>query len=69
MSNSSILPMCSAASALTDMTAATQQFIPALSTQSDGATTAAAVMNIGLGTADLDAATVIVLATFYIMED
>ena len=60
---------CSAASALTDMTAATQQFIPALSTQSDGATTAAAVMNIGLGTADLDAAPVLVLATFYIMED
>jgi hypothetical protein len=59
----------SAASALTDMTNATQQFIPALSTCSDGATTSAQVMNIGLATADIDAATVIVLATFYILED
>lgn len=59
----------SAASALTDMTSATQQFIPALSTASDGATTSAQVMNIGFATADVDAATVLVLATFYILED
>ena len=60
---------CSAASAFTDMTNATQQFVPALSTQSDGKTTAGAVMNLGLATADLDAATVIVMATFYIIDD
>ncbi len=59
----------SAASAFTDMTAATQQFVPALSTASDGATTAGAIMNLGLATADIDAATVIVMATFYIIED
>ena len=59
----------SATSALTDMTSATQQFVPALSTCSDRATTSAQVMNIGLATADIDAAVVVVLATFYIMED
>ena len=59
----------SATSAFTDMTSATQQFVPALSSCSDGATTSAQVMNLGLATADIDAATVIVLATFYIIED
>ncbi len=59
----------SASSALTDMTGATQQFVPALSTASDGATTAGAIMNIGFATADVDAATVLVLATFYLIED
>ncbi len=59
----------SASSALTDMTNATQQFVPALSTASDGATTAAAVMNIGFATQDVDAGTILVLATLYILED
>lgn len=58
-----------AASAFTDMTGATQQFVPCLSTASDSALTVASVVTLDFATADVDAATVLVLATLYILED
>ncbi len=58
-----------AASAFTNMTSATQQFVPCLSTASDSALTAAAVVALTFATQDVDAATVLVLTTFYILED
>jgi len=57
------------ASVLTDMTSATQQLIPALSTASDSVLTAASVVTITIATQDVDAATVLVLVTFYLVED
>jgi hypothetical protein len=57
------------ASVLTDMTAATQQLVPCLSTASDSATTASSLVSITFATQDVDAATVLVFAVFYIVED
>lgn len=57
------------ASVLTDMTSATQQLVPVLSTAGDSALTAASVVTITIATQDVDAATVLVLATYYILED
>ena len=57
------------ASILTDMTNATHQFVPCLSTASDSALTAASVVTITIATQDVDAATVLVLCTFYLLED
>lgn len=58
-----------AASAFTDMTSATQQFVPVLSTSADSVLTAASVVALTFATQDVDAATVLVLATLYILED
>lgn len=58
-----------AASAFTDMTSATQQFVPVLSTSSDSKLTASSVVALTFATADVDAATVLVLATLYLVED
>lgn len=55
--------------ALTDMTSATAQFLPVLSTSADSALTAASAVTLQFATADVDAATVLVLAVFYIVED
>jgi len=58
-----------AANAFTDMSNATQQFVPCLSTAADGAITTRSVVSLHFATADVDAATVLVLATLYILED
>ena len=58
-----------ASDAFTDMTSATQQFVPCLSTASDSALTASSVVALTFAAADVDAATVLVLMTFYILED
>ena len=58
-----------ATSAFTDMTSATQQLVPCLSTASDSALTAASVVAMSIGTADVDAATVLTMAALYIVED
>lgn len=57
------------ASVLTDMTAATKQLVPCLSTASDSALTVASNVTITFATQDVDAATVLVFAVFYIVED
>jgi len=57
------------ASVLTDMSSATSQFVPCLSTASDSVLTAASVVTITVATQDIDAATVLVLATLYLVED
>ncbi|KKL71724.1 hypothetical protein LCGC14_2092040 [marine sediment metagenome] len=57
------------ASVLTDMSSNTEQLVPALSTASDSVLTAASVVTITIATQDIDAATVLVLATFYLVED
>jgi hypothetical protein len=55
--------------ALTDMTSATQQLLPVLSTASDSALTADSVVTLDFATADVDAATVLVFAIFYISAE
>lgn len=57
------------ASVLTDMTSATSQLVPCLSTASDSALTAASVVTITFATQDVDAATVLTFAMLYIVED
>jgi len=58
-----------AGSAFTDMTGATQQFVPCLSTAGDSALTTRSIVSLHFATQDVDAATVLVLATLYIVED
>ncbi len=58
-----------AASAFTDMSSATQQLVPVLSTASDSALTAASVVTITFATQDVDAATILTMAVLYIVED
>lgn len=55
--------------ALTDMTSATKQLLPVLSTSSDSALTVASAVTLQFATADVDAATVLVLAIFYISAE
>ena len=58
-----------ASGAFTAMTSATQQFVPCLSTASDSVLTVSSVVALTFATQDVDAATVLVLATLYILED
>lgn len=55
--------------ALTDMTSATTQLLPVLSTSSDSALTSASAVTLQFATADVDAATVLVFAMFYISAE
>ena len=57
------------ANILTDMSSATQQFVPVLSTSADSVLTASSLVSITIATQDIDAATVLILATLYILED
>ena len=59
----------SAASAFTDMSSETRQFVPALVTFSATPLTVASAVTLDFATQDVDAATVLVLVTFYILED
>ena len=59
----------SAASVFADMTAVTQQFVPALVTFSSTPLTVASVVTLDFATQDVDAATILVLITLYILED
>lgn len=55
--------------ALTDMTSNTEQLLPVISTSSDSALTSASLVTLQFATADVDAATVLVLAMFYISAE
>ncbi len=59
----------SASSAFTDMTSASAQFVPALHAFALTPLTVASVVTLDFATADVDAATVLTLATLYYIED
>ncbi len=59
----------SASAAFTDMSSETRQFVPALVTFSSTPLTVASAVTLDFATEDVDAATVLVLVTFYILED